>query len=230
MMKLIGFKRALLLGIFLAINLVLGSVYLLGIEPMRSEAQMTYDSVNGEIGGLQGRIQNIKQEMALYQESLPKYEALHKNGFFLEQDRFRMGRDLGDVRGASGLRGFSYNIADIKDMPNSEAASQNMRLINSRIDINNVDTITDEEFYRFLDLMQTQFPTHVRVQSFRMQRAGILDEQVLKSLAGGQTIRIVDAAAVIDWMTIVPLAPAVPAAPVAPQIAPAVAAPPLGEP
>lgn len=205
MMKLIGFKRLLILGIMLGLNLFFGVVYMLAVDPLQSQAQSEYDAVTNEIGGLQGRIQNIKHEMAEFQKNLPKYEDLKTRGFFLDQDRFRMSRDLDALRASSGIKAFSYNIADIKDVPNATATTAQMKVINSRIDVNNVMVLTDEEFYKFLDQMQTQFPPQVRLQSFRVARATDFGAQTLQTIASGQPARTVEATAVFDWYTLVPI-------------------------
>ena len=204
MIKLIGFKRAVILGILLLLNLALASAYLLAFQPMQSNATMARDGVTAEISDLQGRIQNVKQEMELFKQNLPKYEALQQRGFFLDQDRFRLSRDLDAARTASGVKAFSYNIADIAQVYNMDASANMQRLILSRIDVNNVDILVDSDFFLFIDLMQQRFPAHLRLHSFHIRRAADLTEETLKVIASGQPARIIEADAIFDWMTLVP--------------------------
>lgn len=207
MIKLIGFKRLVTMAVLLGINAVVGGVYMTVVDPMRLQTEMAKAGLLAQIADLQGKIQNIKQEVADFHKNLPRYEELKTRGFFLEQDRFRMGRDLDAVRTASGIKAFSYNIADIKDVPNIEATQAQMRIISSRIDVSHVSLVTDEEFYKFIDLMQEQFPTQLRLQSFQVRRANELTPQALASMAEGKKVDIIDATVIFDWMTMVPMPP-----------------------
>lgn len=203
-MKLIGVRRALVLVFLAVLNLAVAFVYLGVVEPMRQEATMARDGVAGQIADLQSRIQNIKQELELFHQNLPKYQALEKRGFFLGQDRFKMGRDLGDVRTLAGLSGFSYNINDIKPIENNDAASVQMRLINSRIQVSNVVTLLDNNFYTFLDMMNEAFPSHVRLHSFTVRKSAPLSETALTAITKKQQVNLMTAEANFDWLTMVP--------------------------
>lgn len=214
MIKLIGFKRAIILGVLLAINIVLACAYLFAFQPMQMDALAGRDGVTAEISDLQSRIQNVKQEIELFNQNLPKYQALQGRGFFLEQDRFRLGRDLDAARVASGVKAFSYNVANIADVPNADATANGQKLILSRIDITNPDLVTDVEFYQFLDTMLQQFPAHLRLNAFHLRRSDTLREETLKMIAAGQPAYIMQGDAVFDWMTMVPIAaPAAPGTP-----------------
>lgn len=80
-MKLIGIKRALLLGILLAINLALAGTFFFVIEPMRERARIQLLGIEGQIAGLQSKIQNVKRELADFERNLPRYEELKSVGF-----------------------------------------------------------------------------------------------------------------------------------------------------
>ncbi len=118
-----------------------------------------------------------------------------------------MSRDLDAIRLAAGLRGFSYNINDIQTVKNADADAASMKLINSRILINNVGLLLDSDFYTFFDLMNDRFPSHLRMHSFMVSRTGPLTEQVLNGLSGPNALPVVVAEASYDWMTLVPLPP-----------------------
>lgn len=206
MIKLVGFKRAIILGALLVINLILACAFLFAFQPMETDALMARDGVTAEIDDLQGRIQNVRQEIELFNQNLPKYQTLADRGFFLEQDRFRLGRDLDAARVVSGVKAFSYNVANIADVSNSEAQAAGQRLILSRIDITNLDMNTDIEFFQLLDAMQRQFPAHLRLNAFHLRRTDALSEATLKLIASGQPSYIMQADVVFDWITMVPAA------------------------
>ena len=202
-MKLIGVKRALILAILLAINLAIAAVYFLQIGPMKEEAQMRLAGVNGEISTQSQKISNIRADLAKFRETLPLYQELERRGFALNQDRFRMSRDLDDVRNRAKLAGFSFVINDIKKIANTEADAAQMQLIDSRIKIDNVVSLIDPPLYEFIDLMQSQFPAHVRVQSFEITRKDPLDAVALGKITRRESVNLISAKVTFDWLTVV---------------------------
>ncbi len=206
MMKLIGARRMILLIALIAINAAIICAYLFMVEPMRQDAELQRDAARSEAESLQMKIQSVQQEVASTRENLPKYEALKTKGFFLDQDRFRLSRDLGDVRAAAGLKGFSYNIVTIQKIPNAEAEAGQMSLINSKVTVNNISMLVDTELYGFFDVLEAKFPAHVRINSFKIARAVVLTEDVLRSLSQPNAPPVVSAEVVFSWNTLVPIA------------------------
>lgn len=205
-MKLIGIKRALLLAILLAINLAIAGLFFFVIEPMRANASTQLTTVEGQISGLQSKIQNVKRELEDFKRNLPKYEELKTAGFFNGQDRFDLMRHLDDVRVKSNMQGFPFDVTEIKEIPNKDAATSKSRLIMSRITIKEVPVLVDNDFYQFVDTMEQTFPAHVRLQSFTLARASRFDAEYLKQIRAKKKAGAVEAKAEFDWLTIVPAA------------------------
>jgi hypothetical protein len=203
-MKLIGAKRMLILAILLAVNLAIAAVFFLQISPMRDDAQHKLDAVNGEIAEQSDKIATIKADLETFKKTLPDYQALERKGFTLNQDRFRMSRDLDDVRKKAELAGFSFTINDIKKIDNPDALAAHMQLIDSRIKIENVVSLLDLNVYDFIDLMGSDFPTHLRVQSFQITRKDPLNSVALGHIAKKEPVNLISATATFDWLTIVP--------------------------
>lgn len=210
MMKLIGVRRAFILACLLAVNVMIVSVYLFAVYPLRDEAENNLNTTVGEIGALRDKIQNIRQDMQVFKDTLPQYEALKAKGFFMAQDRFQMDRDLKRVQDEAELKGFSYTINDIQNMDSAAAAAASLRLISSRIMVTNVTSLLDVELYRFIEMMQRNFPSHVRLQSFTVRRVISLNEPTLKAIATGSIPSLINAEANFDWMTLVPVPPDTP--------------------
>ncbi len=203
-MKLIGVKRALILAILFAINLAIAAVFFLQLSPMRDDAQQKLDGINDEIGQTSQKIASIKADLDTFNKTLPQFQALEKKGFTLNQDRFRMSRDLDDVRKRAQLAGFSFTISDIKKVDNPDASAAQMQLIDSRIKIENVVSLLDVNFYDFVDLMQSDFPAHLRVQSFEISRRDALNEAALAHIARKEPVNLISATAQFDWLTVIP--------------------------
>jgi hypothetical protein len=203
-MKLIGVKRTLLLAILLAVNLAIAAVFFLQIYPMRDEAQAKLNAVNDEIDTQSQKIATIKADLETFKKTLPDYQELEKKGFTLNQDRFRMSRDLDDVRKKAELAGFSFTINDVKKVDNPDAQAAHMQLIDSRIKIENVVSLLDLNIYNFVDLMTTDFPTHLRVQSVEITRKDPLNAAALGKISLKQPVNLISAEAQFDWLTMVP--------------------------
>lgn len=205
-MKLIGIKRALILAILLAINLAIAGLYFLVIEPMRSRASGQLAVIESQIAGLQGKIQGVKRELADFKVNLPKYEELKSVGFFNAQDRFDLMRHLDRVKDNAGLPGFPFDVTEIKEITNSDAAASKSRLVYSRISVKDVPTLVDNDFYSFIDVMQTTFPAHVRLNSFTISRVSRFDAAFLQQIRKKEKNSAVTASVAFDWLTIVPAA------------------------
>ena len=203
-MKLIGVKRTLILAILLAINLAIAAVFFLQISPMRDEAQAKLSAVDSEISEQSQKISNIKADLDTFNRTLPDFKALEAKGFTLNQDRFRMSRDLDDVRKKAQLAGFSFTINDIKKIDEPDALAAHMQLIDSRIRIENVVSLLDLNIYDFVDKMTTDFPAHLRVQSFDIQRKDPLNGTALEHIAKHEPVNLLSATAQFDWLTVVP--------------------------
>ncbi len=208
-MKLIGIKRLILLAILAGVNAAIAAAYFLWIGPMLTDAQNSLTAVAGEISQLQGKIQNTKAELADYKENLPKYEALKASGFMSGQDRFQISRDLDAVRQASELGGFSFNISDLRTLNSDEATTAQLKVLNSRITLDQVGALLDKNFYDFAERMGTSFPAHVRLQRLEIKRSQPLNNQTLQRIAQRENVPLLTASSIFDWMTVVPAAPPV---------------------
>lgn len=206
-MKLIGVKRLIILSVLILLNTLIAASYFLWIEPMREEAQTKLTATKDSISSLQGKIQNTKIELAEYAQNLPQYNVLKARGFMSNQDRFQISRDLDVVRNHAELSGFSFQIDDLKTIENDAAAAANMSVLNSRINVDNVVSLLDINFYDFLDLMVREFPSHVRLQSFVISRGDPLNSMSLQRIVAKQPAKLISGKAVFDWITYAPAAP-----------------------
>lgn len=204
MIKLIGIKRALILAILLAANLAIAGIFFFGILPMRAKASAELTRVQNDISSLQGKINNVKKELADFKRNLPKYENLKSVGFFSAQDRFQLERDLNKVQEKSGLQGFSYTVSEVQTLENADAKKSKSRIIKSEIKIEKPFALVDRQFYDFVYAMMQDFPSHVRLQSFSLSRKGELDNETLAKIRSQEIRSMMDANAVFEWMTIVP--------------------------
>jgi hypothetical protein len=161
------------------------------------------NTVNSQISGLRNNIANIKQDIIYVNDNLPKYKEFQSRGLFLDQDRFMAGRLLEDMRKKTDIPSFSFTIEDLKDIPNADAETVNYRLVSSRIRVERISAVFDNNVYVFLQEIAKSFPEHTRVQKFDLRRLTEVNEQTLKDITEGKQKGIIEANVVFDWMTMV---------------------------
>lgn len=203
-MKLIGIKRLLVLAVLIGLNALIATAYFLWLSPSLEEAQAKLAGINGDISTLRGKIQNTKQELAEYQTNLPAYEAMKSNGFMSGQDRFQITRDLDAVRQNAGGIGFNFRIDDLKTIDSQAARDAGMKVVDSRINIDNITTLLDLDIYSFVNRMQREFPAHLRLSSIRIERKDKLNRATLARLQRKDNVALINANLVFDWITYVP--------------------------
>lgn len=217
MIKLIGIKRILVLAGLLGINVAIALAYFLFIQPMRTDAQDKLNGINDEISTLQTKIQSTQQDLRDYQANLPKFKELQGKGFMSVQDRFQLSRDLDRVRNDAAISKFVFDVHDISRIPNADAKTAKMQLLDSRIDISKIESPLDINFYDFMDKMQREFPEHLRLDNFEIKRGAAVDPATLQKIANREPVDLVISTASFDWYTMVPLPPDTAANPNAPK-------------
>jgi hypothetical protein len=213
MIKLIGFRRTVLLACLMALNLSVLGIYFLSIGPMLDNVTSQRDSVNGQITELRTKINGIKQDMVYEKDNLPKYNELKDNGFFQNQDRFTISRAMEDLRVKAGIASFSYAVGDVAEIPNEDAKAVNYKLINSRIKVDKIVSPLDSNIYLLAQDMASVLPHYVRIQDMNIRRSAEVNEAALKDIAEGKPANFVNADLEFDWITMVPKPDAGPAGP-----------------
>lgn len=204
MIKLIGLKRLIILVSVASLNLLILSSYLFGVGPMLDDVTMQRDSIQAQVSETQGKLANIKADIAFIQEHLPDYKNLEKSGFFLNQDRFMIGRTMEDLRAKAGISGFSFLVADVNEITNADAGAINYKLINSHIKVDKIVSPLDTNVYTLVQEMAKVFPDFARLQRLEVVRDSEVTEQSLKDIAAGRPVNFVNAEVELDWITMVP--------------------------
>lgn len=204
MIKLIGFKRIVFLACLLAINLSALGIYFFSIGPMLDDVTAQKDQVDGQIKELHAKIASAKQDMAYLKDHLAEYNSLKDSGLFLNQDRFMISHIMEGLRAKEGLSSFAFSVADIKDIPNTDADAVNYKLIDSRITVSNIVSPLDTSAYILAQDIVHAFPGFARIQDLKVTRVADVDERSLKDLSNGQPVNFVSSTLDVDWITMVP--------------------------
>lgn len=201
--KLVGTRRAALLGVTLSINLAIAAAWFFVVEPMRVKGEMGLAGVNAQIGQLAQNTQNIKLELAAFPAKYEYYARLEKSGFFSAQDRFEAGRLIDVLREKAGLLGYQYRIDALQDMADDKAAASNLRLVRSSVTIDSISSVLDTNVFTLLRVIRDVFPQHTRIDKFEIRRVKELDEPTLRQIAQAP-VQLTGASVTFDWLTIMP--------------------------
>lgn len=201
MIKLLGFKRTLLLGIMLGINALLGLIYMFWASPQTEALNNQLMGLRSEISKLQTGIQTTKSDMQMLEENLPTYDVLVKKGFMQEQDRFVMSRALETIKEKSHVQGFSFSVGDIREIANADAQLAGKRLLHSRVTVSRIASPLDINVYDMLRLIETEYPMQVRIHSFAIKRDGQLAADRMLKLVS-EPISFVTSDVVFDWFSL----------------------------
>lgn len=202
--KLIGRKRALVLGVAAAVNVAIGAVWLAAVQPLTSEIGHRQAAVNGAISQLMVDTGNIKAELKAFPENYKKYQEMQRRGFFLDQDRFVAGKLLDDMKEGMGLLEYSYRMEELQVKKSPLAAAAGGELLDSAIKVESVSSLLDGEVYGLLRRFGTAFPAQTRLVRFSISRNGEVGMEELKAIAEGNPPPLVTASFELQWITMVP--------------------------
>jgi hypothetical protein len=203
MIRLIGMRRAVILAAAAAANVVVAGAWLLGVEPLKSDAEGELAGVNSRISRLSGDIQNVKTVLAAYKDDYAKYQALRERGFVGAQNRFQAGRALEDMRLRAGLIGYTYRIDMMKTVPDTNADTAGAQLLSSRVTLEKLSSVLDNNVYGLLDRLAAEFPAHTRVERLEVKRMHAVDANILKALTQSP-VPLVEGSVALDWFTVSP--------------------------
>ena len=175
MIKLLGIRRLLTLTVMAAILVVLGAIYLLWISPSAADANTQVNMLDGEIAQLQTNISTTKEQIEETRDNLPFFRRLDAVGFFEEQDRFQAQRAIEEIRRESGIKSARFSIGVLQDINSPKAQEAGYRLVVSDIEVSQIESFTDMEFYNLIYLLNNRFPGHMRIVDMNVRRLTTID-------------------------------------------------------
>ncbi len=202
MIKLIGLNRLIILAVLGGLNLLCLWIYFLWLQPGTVQLTQQQQQLTSTIAEQRTKIDNIKADIILIRESLPEYEALVKNGFASDQDRFYLSRQLDMVRETVGIRGFSFAVSDIETVPFMTADAAGKKLIRSEVMVEKIGTTFDVGVFELMRGVEQKFPPHARIIKYEIKKSGNVTPDNIDRLRNGEET-LVSSSFVFEWMTMV---------------------------
>mgnify|MGYP000865286793 CR=1 FL=1 len=204
MMKLIGSRRVVALALLLGFNLIVAGVCFLMLTPALEASRQGLIVLNAQITELGSKITNTKKEVAYLRDNIPRFHTLEEKGFFLDQDRFMIGRLIDETGKKALLSNFFFAVDDLAEIKNADADKMDHRLVSSRITVKDIDAALDTSVFAFAQDIAAAFPEHTRIQRIDIKRTAEVSEPLLSALSSGKPAGFLRANVLFDWMTLVP--------------------------
>ena len=202
MIKLIGLNRLIILAVLGGLNLLCLWLYFFWLQPGTLQLTQQQQQLSSSISEQRTKIDNIKSDIVLIRESLPEYQALMDKGFGSEQDRFYLSRELDSVREAVGIRGFSFSVSDIENIPFVIADAAGKKLIRSAVTVEKISTTFDVGVFDLMRGIEQRFPPHVRIAKYEIKKTGNITPDNIDRLRRGEDT-LVNSTFVFEWMTMI---------------------------
>ncbi len=203
MIGIIGVKRLLILLVLLVINLFLGSVIYLYVLPEKESKDIELRGLRGQLSTVQRDLDKMHIEFEQLKKRQDRFDALKESGFFSDQDRGDAKKILSSVQKQSKVISAIVSVKSGVVEDNIEDQKSNHKMLISPIEIE-IKAFDDGDVYRYIDLLQKQFPGHLSIDEITIKRSRDVTSALLRAIASGASPELVIATIKMSWRTMLP--------------------------
>lgn len=203
MIKIIGFRRIMLILILIGFNALLAAAMYLYIQPSRESTESELRTLKGAISARRGEIAQLQDDFTKLEAQRVRFEELKGLGFFSEQDRVIAREKFDEMQNLSRVLSAKYVVkaADVKTDADLEKAEH--VVLSSPVTVQ-LDALDDIDIYRFVYLLETSFPGHAGIEKIQLKRGSRVNEAVLRQIGSGNPVVLVSGTVDFLWRTAVP--------------------------
>lgn len=203
MIDLLGMRRLFFILLLLGLNGLLAAIVYGYLEPGQFTAEQDVNSVRNQIFELQSDIDKMRVEFEQLEEQQLAFEELVESGFFEFQGR-REAQDLfEEIQQRANIIKAVANISAGKLEKNNLASKAEHELLVSPVELK-ISAYDDIDIYKYLYLLRESFPGHISIDKLLLRRSADLDAIVLRGIAGGEDVSLIDSEIDFTWRTMVP--------------------------
>ncbi|MCD8493856.1 MAG: hypothetical protein LRY39_00185 [Alphaproteobacteria bacterium] len=202
MIKILGFKRVLILSVLLALNVVFGMGYYSYLQPQTDSLQQQLSAARNKLAATQDDIQKMQVEFSQIEQQQGTFNRLKAQGFLGTQGRRQAEIIFGDIQRESGVVSAVANVRAANVQDNDIAAHANYALLVSPVDIE-VQAMDDTYINRYLSLLFSRFPGALSIDSMTIKRTQDINNPVLRAIVNGQNVAMVSAKINLSWRTMI---------------------------
>jgi len=203
MVKVLGFRRIVILLALIAINAILGAVAYMHFIPQKDIKERELRGVRGQVSTLRTDISNLEIEFEQLDEQREEFEMLKKDGFFDGQSRRKAELIFQKIQKSSGVVSAVASVSAGAFEENEEAKKANHKILNSPIVVR-IEAVNDLDIYRYIYLVNEFFPGHVGIDTIKIRREADVSGTVLRGIASGKNPPLVTADLRLAWRTMIP--------------------------
>ncbi len=204
MIKVLGTKRLIVMGIVVGLNIFLAATLYGYLQPKNVQLDRDLRSTKSQVTSKRSEIGRLRVEYQQIQEEKEFFGGLENAGFFNAQDRVLARRRMQQIIEQSRVLSARYDISPRVEVPNEKAKEANNVELSSPISVE-IDAVDDADFYNFLYLIENSFPGQTSVRELSLERVMDVNEAVLRSVGTGSSPVMVRGKIGFVWRTIVPL-------------------------
>ena len=201
MIKLIGFKRLVLIVILVGCCAVLGPMSYFVLGPQNQKVDRELNQLKSDISTKRAQTISFREDMAEIKNEAASFQGLQSLGFLGEQSRVDARKRIEAIQGYSRVLSARFSIATPTVETVDTAPETDRVLLVTQISID-IDAQDDADVYKFVSLMENAFIGHVSVTSLEVNRILDVNEATLRRGAT-EPIVLVQAKLVLNWQTLV---------------------------
>lgn len=203
MIRVVGFKRIVLLLVLAAVNVLFAAAIYGYIIPENVTSEGKLQTLQRQIATKQSDIERMQIEFEQLDKQQGQFDVLKEDGFFIAQDRTMAREALNQIqdqaRVISAVASIDPGVLD----NNEEAQKANHKILVSPIEIE-IKAFDDGDVYSYIDIMEKTFPGHVSIDSIEIRRTRDVSAAVLRAIATGANPELVSAKLALSWRTMIP--------------------------
>ncbi|MGB4056551.1 MAG: hypothetical protein WBK77_00510 [Alphaproteobacteria bacterium] len=205
MISVLGFRRIVILAVFLGLNAFFGAFLYLYLYPQKISKQAELSALKGKISTVQSDISRMQVEFDQLSSQQAEFEKLRAHGFFNNQDRQKGEQIFKKIQEQSGVISAAASMQKYVVEENAEAQKSEHKVLASRINIK-IKAVDDIDVYRYIYLVEKFFPGYITVHKMTMERKAEVTGTVLRGIASGTKPELVNAEIDVEWRTMLPQA------------------------
>jgi hypothetical protein len=200
--KILGFKRVLIIFVLVALNAVfLASNYLV-FTPGSTSAQNELRTTKSKTVQTRNDAEKLRTEITEIQQQKSGYELLKNAGFFSEQNRLVAKNRIEDIQKRTGILKAAYSVGTGTIIENPSAKEAGYAVLESDISIN-IEAMDDVDIYNFAFWMENALPGHMTIDSLDIVRTKDINEATIREIGTGNPVTLLTGKIALTWRTMV---------------------------
>jgi len=200
--QILGTARIILICLLLVLNAAAVFFLTQYIVVEKERAEVTLQSVNGEISNLRSEIAKLWEEFTELRAQLKEFRILEAKKFFNDQSRV-LARDYLDyLSRRNELTKMRYDIRQASIGVTPETMEADYRIVKSPISID-IEAYHDLDVVAFMKMIMETFPGIIHIDGISMERSSDIDGTTLVAMQKGETRTFVRSKLDLSWYTMI---------------------------